>query len=243
MASQAQQHPRQRHDDQRKARKARRKTNLCFAALAAFAFYRQRVSTSVNASSKILTAVSACAFVSTSGGENRTAFSPAPSTSIPRPNAVALTTRSRRRWRAPSSADPARADAPTGRGRGPRQSAGACRPVPSTRPSDGRRPPPRRDEPILSSAIVNRRRARHRLPPNVPVRAGRPRHQAGARRRDASGSPRRSPAIAINHAARSITPSRTSLTAIHCTSSATSRMPCLFVSSRSRCRNSSGATT
>ena len=51
-------------------------------------------STSVSASSKILTAMSACSRVSTSGGENRTAFLPAPSSSSPRANA-ALTTASR----------------------------------------------------------------------------------------------------------------------------------------------------
>ena len=88
MMRRAQQQSRHSHatSRQRTAERAehRRETySLRVSAISAVSF-RSSSSTSVNASSKILIAVSASARVSTSGGEKRIAFLPAPSTSRPR---------------------------------------------------------------------------------------------------------------------------------------------------------------
>src|SRR5262249_10123071 len=70
------------------------KDNFISASFARSAVHLRGPSTSVSASPKICTAVLACALVSTSGGEKRIAFLPAPSSSSPRRNA-ALSTASR----------------------------------------------------------------------------------------------------------------------------------------------------
>ena len=106
-----------------------------YATTRTYADQRRAFSTSVSASSKIRTAVSACSRVSTSGGEKRIEFFPAPSTSSPRcerrvDDRVALLGRAllgrddRARARRQSSA----------RGRARRRSAGASRPATSGRP-------------------------------------------------------------------------------------------------------------